>query len=105
MAILTVCIDTLHLSAETAHFTCLYLLFQFVAFSLFIQSNLESSNTEGFTIANSNSFLSPYDSLLIVSRNQILREIFLLYHEIVCCVYSLESLHRGHSNNTQHTLL
>ena len=33
-------------------------------------------------------------------------EIFLLYHDIVCCVYSLESPHRGDSNEyTQHTTI
>ena len=33
-------------------------------------------------------------------------EIFLFYHEIVCCVYSLESPHRGASNEyTQHTII
>ena len=42
---------------------------------LFIQSNLNSSNTDGsFTMAYSNSFLSPYEVL----------RIFLFYHEIVC---------------------
>ena len=40
------------------------------------------------------------------SRKQILREIFLFYYEIVCCVYSLESPHRGDSNEyTQHTII
>ena len=40
------------------------------------------------------------------SRKQIFREIFLLNHEIVCCVYSLESPHRGDSNEyTQHTII
>ena len=33
-------------------------------------------------------------------------EIFLFYHEIVCCVYSLESPHRGDSNEyTQYTII
>ena len=36
------------------------------------------------------------------SRKQIFKEIlgkiFLFYHENVCCVYSLESPHRGDSN-------
>ena len=40
------------------------------------------------------------------SRKQILREIFLFYNEIVCCVYSLESPHRGDLNEyTQHTII
>ena len=39
-------------------------------------------------------------------RKQIFREIFLFYREIVCCVYSLESPHRGDSNEyTQHTII
>ena len=33
-------------------------------------------------------------------------EFFLFYHEIVCCVYSLESPHRGDSNEyTQDTII
>ena len=40
------------------------------------------------------------------SRKQILREVFLFYHEIVCCVYILESSHRYDSNEyTQHTII
>ena len=40
------------------------------------------------------------------SRKQIFREIFLFYHEIVCCVYSLESPHRGDSDEyTHHTII
>ena len=36
----------------------------------------------------------------------ILRCIFLFYHEHVCCVYSLESPDRGDSNErTQHTII
>ena len=39
------------------------------------------------------------------SRKQIFKEIVLFYHEIVCCVYSLESPRRGDSNDyTQHTI-
>ena len=39
------------------------------------------------------------------SRKQIFKEIFLFYREIVCCVYSLESPHRGDSNEyTQHSI-
>ena len=35
-----------------------------------------------------------------------MREIFLFYYEIVCCVYLLESPHRGDSNEyTQHTII
>ena len=69
-----------------------------------IQSNLDSSNTYGlFTMANSNSFLSPSSDS---SRKQIFRKIVLFYREIVCCVYTLESPHRGDSNDyTQHTII
>ena len=49
-------------------------------------------------MANSNSFLSPYEILPIAFKKQIFRGIFLFYHKIVCCVYSLESPHRGDSN-------
>ena len=40
------------------------------------------------------------------SRKQIFMFFFLFYHVIVCCVYSLESPHRGDSNEyTQHTII
>ena len=40
------------------------------------------------------------------SRKQIFNEIFLFYREIVCCVYSLESPHRGDSNEyNQYTII
>ena len=40
------------------------------------------------------------------SRKQILWEFFSFYYEIVCCVYSLESPHRGDSNEyMQHTII
>ena len=43
--------------------------------------------------------------LPIVQKKQIFREIFLFYHEMVYCVYSLELPHRGDSNEyTQHTI-
>ena len=39
-------------------------------------------------------------------QQHIFREIFLFYHEIVCCMYPLESPHRGDSNDyTQHTII
>ena len=48
---------------------------------------------------------SPYKILPKAHAKQIFEEIFLFYHEIVCYVYSLESPHRGDSNdNTQHTI-
>ena len=41
--------------------------------SLLIQSNLNSSNTDGsFTMANSNSFLSPYEILPLAQENKYL---------------------------------
>ena len=46
----------------------------------------------------SKSLRNPSDS----SRKQIFKEIFLFYHEILCCVYSLESPHRGDSNEYTH---
>ena len=56
-----------------------------------IQSNLNSSNTDGsFTMANSNSFLSPYQILLTAKKKRIVRDIFSFHHEIVGCVYSSE---------------
>ena len=59
-----------------------------------LQSNLNSSIADGsFSKANSNSFLSPYE-ILQSSRKQIVREIFLFYHEILWFVYSLETPHR-----------
>ena len=40
------------------------------------------------------------------SRTHILRELFLFYYEMVCCVYSLESPRWGDSNEyTQHTII
>ena len=39
--------------------------------SFLIESNLDSSNTDGmFTMANSNSFLSPYEVLPIAQKNK-----------------------------------
>ena len=72
-----------------------------------IQSNLDSSNTDGsFTMTISNQLLSPYEFFSDSSRKQIFRGIFLFYHEIVCYVYSLESPHRGDSNEyTQQTII
>ena len=70
-----------------------------------LQSNLDGSNIDGsFTMANSNSFFETLRNSSNSSRKQIFKEI-LFYREIVCCVYSLESPHRGDSNEyTQHTI-
>ena len=51
-------------------------------------------------------FFSPYKILPIAQENKYLGIFFLFYHGIVCCVYSLESPHRGDSNEyTQHTII
>ena len=48
-------------------------------------------------------FLVPMKFFRQLKKTNI-REIFLFYHEIVCCAYSLESPH--HSNEyTQHTII
>ena len=52
-----------------------------------IQSNLDSSNIDGsFTMANSNSFLSPYEVLLIDQENKYLRKFsyFIVKLYVVC---------------------
>ena len=50
-----------------------------------IQWNLDSSNTDGsFTMANSNSFLNPYEVLLIAQENKYLGKYFILKLYVVC---------------------
>ena len=52
-----------------------------------IQSNLDSSNTDGsFTIANSNSFLSPYEILPTAHENKYLGKFsyFVMKLYVVC---------------------
>ena len=52
-----------------------------------IQSNLDGSNTDSsFTMANSNSFLSPYEILLKVQENKYLRKssYFIVKLYVVC---------------------
>ena len=73
---------------------------------MLVQYNLNGSNTDGsFTVDDSNFFQSLQNSSNS-SRKQIFRDFFLFYHGIVCCVYSLESPHRGDSNEyTQHTII
>ena len=71
--------------------------------------NLSGSNTDNsFSVDNSNSSLSSYEILSIDQENKYtgyFREIFIFYHENICCVYSLESPHRDESNEyTQHTI-
>ena len=103
---------------ELLRFDCIIMLMHMLmeAFSartsysvvlVLLQSNLNSSNTDGsFTMANSNSVLSPYKILPIDQENKYLREAFLFHYEIVCCVNSLESPLRGDSNEyTQQTII
>ena len=72
-----------------------------------LQYNLNGSNPDGsFTVDDSNSFFESLRNSSDSSRKQIFREILSFYHEIVCCVYSLESPYRGDSNEyTQHTII
>ena len=76
-------------------------------FDRVIQYNLNGSNTDGlFTVVNLNSFFQSLHNSSNSSRKQILNDFFLFYHEIVCCVYSLELPHQGDSNEyTQHTII
>ena len=56
-------------------------------------------------MADLNLFSSPYKILPIAPENKIFKEFFLFYHELVCCVYSLELPHWGDSNEyTQDTI-
>ena len=53
---------------------------------IFIQSNLNSSNTDGsFTMVNSNSFLSPYE-ILPIQENKYLRKLsyYIMKLYVVC---------------------
>ena len=67
---------------------------------IIIQSNRNSSNTDGsFTMADSNLFFESLRNTSDSSRKQIFKEIFL-------CMYSLESPHRGDSNEySQHIII
>ena len=69
---------------------------------MYIQSNLDSSNNDGsFTMANSNSFLSPYEILPLAQENKHLGKFsyFITKLYVVCT-------HRGDSNEyTQHTII
>ena len=74
---------------------------------LYIQYNLNGSTTDGsFTVDDSNYFPVPILPIVFCQENRYLWMFFLFYHGIVCCVYSLESPHRGDSNEyTQHTIV
>ena len=70
----------------------------------YVQYNLNDSNMDGsFTVDDSNSFFQYLQNSSNSSRKIF---IFFSYHGIVCCVYSLESPHRGDSNEyTQHAII
>ena len=82
-------------------------IYSYLARKSNIQSNLNGSNSDGSnTMDNSNSFLSPYEILLIAQENKIFRDLFLFHYEMVWCVYSLESTRRGDFNEyTQHKII
>ena len=74
-----------------------------------VKSNPDGSNTDGsFTMANLNSFLSPYEILLIAQENKYLRKFSYFIVNLYVLgthLYSLESPHRGDSHGyTQHTI-
>ena len=51
-----------------------------------IQSNLNSSNTDGsFTVANSNSFLSPYEILPLAQENKYLGKFSYFIMKLYVC--------------------
>ena len=54
-----------------------------------LQSNLDGSNTDGsFTMANSNSFLSPYEIHPIAQENKYLRKFsYLIVKLYVVCTH------------------
>ena len=54
-----------------------------------LQSNLNSSNTDGsFTMANSNSFLSLYEMLLLAQENKYLGKFYYFIMELyVVCTH------------------
>ena len=54
-----------------------------------LQSNLDGSNSDGsFIMANSNSFLSPYEILPIAQENKYLRNFLILSWNCMLCVHS-----------------
>ena len=58
-------------------FFLFFVLFCFVFIIFYLQSNFNSSNTDGsFNMANSSSFLSPYEFLPIVQENKYLLIVF-----------------------------
>ena len=83
------------LDFEITRVDCMWDTFALIHYH--IELNFNNSNTDwSFTMADSNSFLSSLNSLPIAQENKylgILRGIFLLNHENVCSVCSLESPH------------
>ena len=69
------------------HYIMLRKIFEILSFCIPVQSNLNSSNTDGsFTLANSNSFLSPYEILLLAQENKYLGKFsyFIMKLYVVC---------------------
>ena len=62
---------------------------RYTAEFLYIQSNLDGSNTDGsFTMANSNSVLSPYEILPIAQENKYLRKFSYFIGKLyVACIH------------------
>ena len=81
------------------------LLFKEIIGYLSIQKNTDGS----FTVADSNSFLSPLKILPIAQENKyfyIFKEIRDFHHANVCCMYLLELPHEGNSNeHTQYKII
>ena len=76
------------------------MLIFFYPFSpLEMQSNLDSSNTDGsFTMAKSNSFLSPYKILLTAQENKGKFSYFITKFYVVCT-------YQNSNEYTQHTII
>ena len=73
--------------------------------NLYTEKKFNDSNTDSSFIAYSNLFLSPLQILPIAQENIYIWHFFIRYHENMCGVYSLESHHRGDSNEyTQYTV-
>ena len=57
-------------------------------------------------MANSNSFLSPYEILPTAQEKKYLGKFSYFIMKSLCCVYSLELPHWGNSNEyTEHTII
>ena len=71
----------------------IYIWYHDIYWSKVFIRTINSNPDDSFTIAHSNLFLSLYKILAIAPENKYLRNYFLFYHEIVCCVYSSELPH------------